>query len=51
MDAETVKRYRDQASADLQRRAEAGRTDADQLDLRDMRIFNLCDALLDALGE
>jgi hypothetical protein len=49
MDAETVKRYRDEAQAHLERRAD--RTDADQLNIRDMRIFNLCDALLNALGE
>lgn len=55
MDAETVRRYRDEASEYLERRAQAGRQTPSQqhlkalLDPRDGRIVGLADALLDLL--
>ena len=55
MDAERVRRYRDEAAEDLERRAQAGRLLPSQqhlkalLDPRDGRIIGLADALLDLL--
>lgn len=57
MDAERVRRYRDEAAENMERRAQSGpQTPAQQhikalLDEREGRIIGLADALLDVLDQ